>query len=322
MPETDYKKAYERQKLAREKAETLLEDRSRELFEANTSLRDALERLQNQQEGLIQREKLAALGMLAAGIAHEINNPIGFISSNLQTLDKYFEKIGQGLQAYEALKKQAMEKPNPDPQFQALIAGIDTLAAETDLHYFSEDGREIIQESLDGANRVARIVRQLRNYARTDDDAMGFQDLNKIIDNMLNLARNNLKYKCDIRKDLGKIPPLYGSGTQLGQVLLNIVINASQAISENGVITIATRHEGDNAVITIADNGGGIAQENLQRIFDPFFTTKGVGEGTGLGLSIVQGIIKKHRGEIEVDSEPGEGTTFRITLPLFPEEGD
>ncbi len=319
MPETDYKKAYERQKLAREKAEALIEDRSRELFEANNSLRTAYEKLQSQQENLVQQEKLAALGMLAAGVAHEINNPIGYVNSNLQTLAGYYSDIIAVLQSYEKIKKQLEKIPTIDVELNKIIEKTEILTNKIDVSFISTDGSEVIQECLDGTKRVARIVSQLRNYARTDDDPMGFQDVNQIIDNILKLVWNDLKYKCKVIKHYGKLQPVYGSGTQLGQVFLNIIVNASQAIEDSGEISISTEQDNECALIAITDTGAGIDSDTLNKIFDPFFTTKEVGSGTGLGLSIVQGIIKKHRGTISVDSEPGKGTTFTISIPLYPQ---
>lgn len=320
MKDDQYKKAYERQKQAREQAEAMLEERSRELFDANRSLSDALNKLQDQQENLIQQEKLAALGMLAAGVAHEINNPIGFVDSNLQMLDIYFNKILESLNFYEELRKSFDNLESDPAQCRQFIATLDELPQKNDLYYLSTDGKEVIAECLDGTRRVARIVSQLRNYARTNDDPMGFLNLNENIDDILKLVSNELKYKCEIVKNFGKLQPVYGSGTQLGQVFLNIIINAAQAIEERGTITITTSQDQESATIKIQDDGIGISAENLKKIYDPFFTTKDVGSGTGLGLSIVQGIIKKHRGNIHVSTQPRKGTTFTINLPLYPSD--
>ena len=259
---------------------------------------------------LVQSEKLASLGQLAAGVAHEINNPMGFISSNLSTLERYFNQLQQMLEAYrhsEALI------PQQDPR-DRLVA----LRAELELDFLKEDIPLLIRESKDGIGRVVQIVKDLKNFSRVDNDqTWQFANLQHGIDSTLNIVASELKYKADVIKHYTPLPDIECLASQLNQVMMNLVINAAQAMGpERGTITISNGVDGDTVWLQVTDNGCGIAADTVQKIFDPFFTTKPVGEGTGLGLSLSYGIVKKHRGNISVSSELGKGTTFRVVLPI------
>ncbi|WP_411380987.1 ATP-binding protein [Pseudomonas sp. MPB26] len=259
---------------------------------------------------LVQSEKLASLGQLAAGVAHEINNPVGFISSNLSTLDGYFTQLQQILQAYQDAEP-LIAAPEQRDQLKAL-------RTELELDFLTEDIPILIRESKEGIGRVVQIVKDLKNFSRVDNDqTWQFANLQQGIDSTLNIVASELKYKADVVKNYQPLPEIECLASQLNQVVMNLVINAAQAMGpERGIITISNGVEGENIWLEVADNGCGIAPEALQKIFDPFFTTKPVGEGTGLGLSLSYGIVKKHGGTIAVSSEPGRGTTFRVVLPI------
>ncbi|WP_300630565.1 ATP-binding protein [Pseudomonas sp.] len=259
---------------------------------------------------LVQSEKLASLGQLAAGVAHEINNPVGFISSNLSTLDSYFNQLQQMLEAYrhsEALI------PAQDQRER-----LEALRTDLELDFLKEDIPVLIRESKDGIGRVVQIVKDLKNFSRVDNDqTWQFANLQHGIDSTLNIVASELKYKADVVKHYTPLPEIECLASQLNQVVMNLVINAAQAVGpERGTITISNGVDGETIWLEVADNGCGIAPDTLQKIFDPFFTTKPVGEGTGLGLSLSYGIVKKHGGTISVSSEVGKSTTFRVVLPI------
>lgn len=259
---------------------------------------------------LVQSEKLASLGQLAAGVAHEINNPVGFISSNLSTLDGYFNQLQQMLDAYQRAEA-LVTPPEQSEQLKAMRVGLE-------LDFLKEDIPVLIKESKEGIGRVVQIVKDLKNFSRVDNEqTWQFANLQQGIDSTLNIVASELKYKTDVVKHYGALPEIECLASQLNQVVMNLVINAAQAMGpERGTITISTGVDSENVWLEVADNGYGIAPQTLQKIFDPFFTTKPVGEGTGLGLSLSYGIVKKHRGDISVSSELGKGTTFRVVLPI------
>ncbi len=312
---TDYKRAYERQKVARERAEHLLETRSRELFETNTTLSVAYEDLKNQKEQMVQHEKLASIGLLAAGVAHEINNPIGFIRSNLETLEKYLESIQIVLAAYEKLSEQ-LRTPNAAENLSQPLDELSALIKKHELDYITEDSMSCITESISGTKRVENIVRNLRDFSRTDKDERVSLNINGCIDDSINLITNEIKYKCVIKKEYAEVPEIFGCPGQLNQVLINILLNSVQAIETKGEIRIRTRADAENIFIDIIDNGPGFSEDNIKKLFDPFFTTKGLKEGTGLGLYISHGLVQKHRGQITAANEPGSGARITISLPI------
>ena len=261
---------------------------------------------------LLQAEKLAALGQLAAGVAHEINNPIGFVSSNLGTLNGYLKDLLKIVEAYEDV---IAAQPGKTQEY----ADLQSLKAELDLDFLRTDAPQLITESLDGVTRVRGIVKDLKNFAHVDvSPEWGAANLHECLNSTLNIANHEIKYKATVIKDYGELPEVECLPSQLNQVFLNLLVNAAQAIPENGqgTITVRTSADSENVRIEICDSGCGITPENIKKIFDPFFTTKPVGTGTGLGLSLSYGIIKRHHGRIEVGSEVGRGTTFRITLPI------
>ena len=257
---------------------------------------------------LLHQDKLASIGQLAAGVAHEINNPMGFIMSNLRTLKKYADVEQQ----YMSVLEEVIKDSCPDDRCK----DIEELRQRLDLFFILEDIPPLISESLEGAERVKRIVLDLKDFARTDEDSLKETDLNQCVQSTANIVRNEIKYVADLDLQLGNIPLIVCNPQQVNQVIANLLVNAAHAIDGHGSITVSTSAESDNVILTVSDTGSGIPDEIRTRIFDPFFTTKDVGKGTGLGLSISYDIVKKHGGEITLESEPGKGTTFMVSLPI------
>ena len=321
-----FERALKRERAARERAEAILESKSRELYLANRELTEQHERVQRRNEEiekahlalkeaqaqLVQSEKLASVGQLAAGVAHEINNPIGFITSNLGTLKSYAELMKRLLEGYRQHANAGSEAP---PQGESL-SELRELEEAEDIEFVLEDLDELLTDSISGAARVKDIVQGLKSFSRIDEAKLAEEDLHAGIESTLKVVANEIKYNCSIEKDYGELPPVTCNLAQINQVFMNILINAAQAMESQGTMTITTRTDGDFAVVRFRDTGSGIPADKLGSIFDPFFTTKPVGSGTGLGLSISYGIIQDHGGTIEVESEVGVGTEFTIRLPL------
>ncbi len=279
--------------------------RTEQLRAANEEVRAAYRDLQATQLQLIQREKMASVGQLVAGVAHELNNPIGFISSNVTTLADFVRRLRAMLEAYQAAAL-------PEAERARLVARRQELKVDYALTYL--DG--MLDGIREGADRTRKIVRDLRVFARTPDDVWQPVDVHQELESSLTLLNHLLKDRIEVRRQYGTVGPVECVRSQIDQVFLNILANAAQAIRGPGAITINTRLDGTTAVITIRDTGPGIPPEVLGRIFDPFFTTKPVGEGTGLGLSISYEIIAKHRGEIRAESPAEGGTVFTLRLPV------
>jgi hypothetical protein len=251
---------------------------------------------------LVQSEKLASLGELAAGVAHEINNPVGYVSSNLTTLKKY-------LSVYEKV----LDSPEADSEDMM------TLKKKLNYAFIRDDVQNLINETQVGVNRVKTIIQDLKDYARTNAATHYVaSDIQVGLKSTLNIARIELKNRSDVRMELGKLPLVECAPSQIDQVFLNLIVNAAQAMPEGkmGMIDIRTDCNDQQVWVEVKDNGPGIPPEVLKKIFDPFFTTKDPGTGTGLGLSVSQNIIQQHGGTLTVDSTVGVGTTFKITLPI------
>lgn len=279
------------------------------LAQQNLELQVLNEKLAGAQTQLMQSEKLAAIGQLAAGVAHEINNPIGYVRSNLTSLTSYLQKILSVLNAYEQLEQSL---PDPPPQLTEVRA----LKEGVELDYLVKDIVSLLAESVEGVTRVEKIVKDLKSFSHLDQAEWQQADIHACIDSTLNVIAHELKYKGELVKGYGDLPRIHCLPFQLKQVFMNLLLNAAQAIERTGTITIRTGREGDHVWILISDTGQGIDPGHIHRIFDPFFTTKPIGVGTGLGLSVSYGIIKKHSGELTVASELGAGTTFTIRLPI------
>lgn len=290
--------------------------------ERATELKKALLDLQNTQSQLLQSEKMASIGQLAAGVAHEINNPVGFVRSNLGTINEYLGDLMTLIDQYQRLEATlGKEKGMPESgAIQEALENIQKVKGEIGLDYILDDYKNVVDESLEGMARVGKIVSDLKDFAHMDKaNELELTDLNKGLVSTLNIVWNELKYKAEVIKDLGDIPLVQCYPQRINQVFMNILVNAAQAIEEKGEIHITTIGDNDHVEIRIRDNGSGIKKEILTKIFDPFFTTKEVGKGTGLGLNVAYNIIQRHKGTIEVESEVGKGTTFIIRLQIEPE---
>jgi signal transduction histidine kinase len=292
--------ALQEQLLEKERAEASLQEEKVE----HLVLIKRLEEAHNQ---LLQSEKMASIGQLAAGVAHEINNPVGYVNSNLGSLQQYVEHLLALLAVYGKHEADLAS---------ASRAEIDALKRDIDLAFLRQDISDLLVESLGGLQRVKRIVQDLKDFSHVSDAEMQWANLEDGLESTLNVVWNELKYKAEVSKDYGSLPEVECIPSQINQVFMNLLVNAAQSIKEHGKIGLRTREVGDFACIEVSDTGSGIAPEIIKRIFDPFFTTKPVGAGTGLGLSVTHSIINTHHGRIEVASEVGQGTTFRVFLPI------
>lgn len=298
--------------------ETQVNERMQALEVANAYLLKNQQELQvlNQQLKLaqnqvLQSEKMAAIGQLAAGVAHEINNPIGFVSSNLGTLKTYTERLLMVLNAYTQMEP--LIPPGEE------LASLRAIKQTVELDFLQQDVVDLLQESREGLDRVTKIIQDLKDFSHVNEAEWIDTDLNQGLDSTLNVVWNEVKYKAKIIKEYGDIPEINCLASQINQVFLNLIVNASHAIEESGTITLRTQLKDGFIVVEVADSGMGIPPEIRHRIFEPFFTTKPIGKGTGLGLSLSYDIVKKHGGHIDVSSEPGVGTSFKVWLPLHRE---
>lgn len=271
-------------------------------------LRALNQQLAQVQSQVMQSEKMAAIGQLAAGVAHEINNPIGYVNSNLGTLKIYVERLLDVLSAYTDIENKIPEC--------AELTTLRSIKQAAELDYLRQDVIDLLRESREGLGRVTKIVQDLKDFSHVDDTDWADADLNHGLDSTLNVIWNEVKYKAKVIKDYGDLPRLNCVASQINQVFMNLIVNASHAIEESGTITLRTRLENGQIMIEVADTGKGMPLEIQRRIFEPFFTTKPIGKGTGLGLSLSYDIVKKHGGHIDVSSVVGEGTSFKVWLPL------
>ena len=262
---------------------------------------------------LVQADKLASIGQLAAGVAHEINNPVGFVSSNLNALSGYIDMVRE----LDSMNERLVEavRQGLSQELPGLVKEIEAFREASDISFTLKDSADLVAESKDGLQRIQSIVKGLKEFSHSAETEMIRSDVNTCLEAAVKLGWHEIKYKAEIVKELGAIPLISCRPQQLTQVFLNILVNASQAIEEKGSICVRSHHEGEEVKIEISDTGCGIPEDVMKRIFDPFFTTKTVGKGTGLGLSIAYGIIGEHGGRIEISSEPGIGTCFTVSLP-------
>jgi two-component system NtrC family sensor kinase len=292
--------------------ENKVKERTQELIESNRNLSTTIENLKSAQIQLIDTEKMASLGQLTAGIAHEINNPINFVSANIKPLRMDFAEIFNLMAYYRELAA--------DPANTNLQQKVNDYSKEIDIDFIKAEVLTLLDGIEDGASRTTEIVQSLRTFSRTDEPTLKPTDINRSILTTLVLLRSTIPYDIEIKPLLDKLPLLNCYPGKINQVFVNLINNSIQAIKakpvhQNEHILITTKDYPENIVISITDTGAGMTEEVKQHIFDPFYTTKDIGEGTGLGLSIVFGIIEKHHGMIEVVSKPGEGTTFTVMLP-------
>jgi len=305
----DYQAAYQHEKIMRLQAEQLLEDKSRDLYTSMQTLEKTLENLKASQNQLIQTEKMASLGVLAAGVAHEINNPIGYITSN-------FNSLQEGLQYVHSFINDMQPCIEGDSDAETIKHTWHQLLKKYDLVYLLADFIELSKETSEGLTRVKQIVADLRAFTREDNAEKSAIDINDTLRGSINILENQTKYHANIVTKLNDLPMIMGYSGKLSQVFTNLISNANQAVDDNGSIHIFTEAAEDGIRISVQDNGHGISEENMKNLFTPFFTTKPIGEGTGLGLSISHGIIEEHGGQILVSSKVGVGTIFTVLIPL------
>lgn len=290
-----------------------VEERTAELLAKNEELVAKNREIKEAQQQLLHAEKMASVGQLAAGVAHEINNPIGFVISNLSTLNDYisvYRTIGQ-----LAVALSESEQSHRDN----LITQLSELLQREDLDFVNQDLDDLMEESNDGLKRVAEIVSGLKLFSRADIDAKQMFNLNDCVKTTLNMVSNELKYHCEVETQLSALPEVPVNVGQITQVLTNLMINAGHAIQATntfGKILVSSYVKNKFIHIDVADNGAGITKDDIKKIFNPFFTTKAEGQGTGLGLSISLGIMADHGGQIEVESKIGKGTTFSLIIPI------
>lgn len=306
-----YRVAYERERQARLLAEQLLNDKTRSLYDNCIQLESTVKELRTTQQQLIQSEKMASIGQLAAGVAHEINNPIGYSISNLSMLSEYIDSF--------LMLDELMIAHLPSLASRDIAQAYQQLREQEDIDYIKGDIKSMLAETDKGLNRVKEIVSNLNKVSHSGTFEKEPCDINALIDESLKVVWNELKYCLTVSKHFKQLPKVYCHPGEINQVLLNLFINAAHATKDKGVLDISTgivKKEGKGYLtIEISDHGVGIPQEIINKIFDPFFTTKPVGVGTGLGLSVSFGIIEKHEGKLEVTSKENEGTTFTIYLP-------
>jgi len=270
----------------------------------NARLKQSIEERKKIESKLVQSAKMASLGELVAGIAHELNNPLGFIHANLGNLKKFSKKIIDLIESYDKL-----DIPG------GIREEIEKRKEEINYEYLRSRMTEMIERSSVGAGRMKKIIQDLKSFSRLDATDFAEADINGAIETTLNIMHNEYKNRIEIKKELGNLPLVDCYIAKLNQVFMNLLVNACHAIEGKGEIKIKTGTQNGSVQIEISDTGGGIPEDMVEKIFDPFFTTKPVGKGTGLGLSISYGIIKQHKGEIDVKSRPGEGTAFTIKIP-------
>jgi len=301
---------------------TSYEDVMRSLGKSNKTLEGANKRLKEQQSQLVQAEKMASLGTLAAGVAHEINNPLAFVNSNIETLEGYIDTLTCLFGVYENLASSLNDKlpaPSEEPnhQINQNLNKIGELKNAEDLGFIIEDTKELLLESKDGLSRIKKISTGLKDFSHVGGDNRSEVKLTDLVNDAVSLTQNQIEGKCVIQKDFSQESVVAVNSEEITQVIINLLSNASQAIEGKGVIKLTTKEKDGVAFLLVEDNGVGIEPSIIKNIFNPFFTTKPVGKGTGLGLSISHGIIKNHKGRMDVKSIPGKGSRFTVALPVL-----
>ncbi|NWL15734.1 GHKL domain-containing protein [Pseudoalteromonas sp. Scap03] len=314
MAEDDYnyKKAYLREKSARDQLETLLEDKTRALFIVNQELEEKLETVKNQQITLMQSEKMATLGTLSAGMAHEINNPLAYITSNVESI-KFIKPV---LVSLMTAAQQFVNKSISVSQLESILV---QLNQENDLSFIVDDIDDLVNDTQEGLERIAHIVSNLVDFASLKDNVTAMADITESLNGTLKLLENQLG-TCAIELHIEKLPLTQCNISSMKQVFVNLLINAKHACDDlrdqQGKIIVKLFADKNNIYIEVADNGCGMDADTLKQMFDPFFTTKPVGQGTGMGMAMVYNILKEHNGTIEVESEVGKGSLIRCVIAI------
>ncbi len=287
------------------------------LLKENLAASEELKRMQTSQSQVMHTNKLASLGQMVAGVTHEINTPLGFLRSNAQVvtelLDEHVQLIGKVASALAKFEQVDLSMPQAQEALKRLLPKMQ--AALTNDERIVES-RELLTDALEGVDQISALVKNLKGFARVDRDGQELWNVNEGIESALMIANHQLKDRIDVIKNLETVPLVRVMPSQINQVFLNLITNAAQAMHERGTLTVSSRRNGESVEIEFLDTGSGIPSTVLPKIFDPFFTTKPVGEGTGLGLSIVHKILTSHQGDIKVDSTPGRGARFTVSLPV------
>jgi two-component system NtrC family sensor kinase len=323
--ESSRREVGDQQKAANEQLVQLVQQvtlRESSLQRAKSELETLNGQIIEQQQLLVQAEKMASVGQLAAGVAHEINNPTGFVMGNLEILVEYKDSIQCLLKGYEALEADIVSLGNgaeiPDSDtLLSILEKVRLIKSEQDIAYIMADIDTLLVDSLRGTERIHNIVKDLKSFSRVDDGDTKEVELNEeVIETALRLVWNEMKYKCTLKKSLTALPLINCRPGELSQVIMNLLINACDAIEQEGEVTLSSHCENSSITIEVSDTGTGISDEHVLKLFDPFFTTKDIGKGTGLGLSISHGIVQRHGGSLTVSSQLGKGTTFTVNLPV------
>jgi signal transduction histidine kinase len=294
---------------------SLLGAMERQAVQHSAQLGHAYHELKASQAQLIQSEKMASLGQMVAGVAHEINTPLGYVRNNVELVGEFTSQTARLLHAYRELSRALLSPDSDAAQVTAALASIETLETLIDPELLQADQSTLLTDTLYGLNQISELVSGLKDFSRLDQAPTDNVSLNDCVESALLIARNSLKNKVEVIRQLGDLPPVRCAPSQINQVLLNLLTNAAQAIADRGRILIRTWADEGNVCISVQDTGKGMPPEVVKKIFDPFFTTKPVGEGTGLGLSIAYKIVEQHGGRIRVASQPGRGTRFVVELP-------
>ncbi|MCG7535438.1 ATP-binding protein [Pseudoalteromonas sp. OOF1S-7] len=312
----EYYKAYLREKQARDALESLLEDKTRSLYLANQELEANLAQLKRQHAAILQSEKMATLGVMSAGVAHEINNPLAYVNSNISTLGQVAKGVADLINASQRFSDNALDQDTFKDTFRKL-------ESQYQLSFFADDAQELIEDCQDGCQRIAVIVASLLDFARPKNNEFVMADMTEAIDSALALLANQLKHIKLVVKQVD-IPLSYCNLAALNQMVINLLMNAKYACEQAKAqghcqtpqITLRVQPTKEQILIELIDNGTGIEKGNLEHVFEPFFTTKPVGQGTGMGLAVAYGIVSEHKGAISVESKLNEGTKVTITFPV------
>ena len=310
------RRALDRERARRRKAELLLEEKSRELFESFEELEKTYAVLKANQKQLVQSEKMASLGIMSAGVAHEINNPAGFALSNIRSLQESVPVIEAALSS----SREFLTVTCAESEYADLASKIESDMVDAGIDYVVEDMPDLLKETSDGLVRITDIVSGLKTFARKDDSKRELVDINQIVRSALVMVRSSFPKDLTVLEEYADLPAMNANGTELSQVMFHLFRNAGEAIQHENIaaqqVSVETRLLDDAISIRVGDTGCGMAPEVLDKLFTPFFTTKDVGKGTGLGLSVSIGIVEEHGGHIDVASEAGEGAQFEVVLPL------